>query len=37
MDPDEMVSGCIGFVFLAGMAAMAILGLVIWGIAEMVN
>jgi len=37
MDPDEMVNGCIGCVFLMGMAAMAILGLVIWGIVELVN
>jgi hypothetical protein len=37
MDPDEMVSGCIGCVFLLGMAAMAVLGLLIWGIVELVN
>lgn len=37
MDPDEMVSGCIGCVFLMGMAAMAVLGLLIWGIVELVN
>lgn len=37
MDADEMVSGCIGCVFVMGMAAMAALALLVWGIVELVN